>query len=42
MSRNARHLVVADSYHDIHPHPTTGVAVIGDVVDAVRATAPLR
>jgi hypothetical protein len=43
MSRNARHLVVADSYHEIHlSHPDVVVAAIGDVVAAVRAKAPLR
>jgi pimeloyl-ACP methyl ester carboxylesterase len=43
MSRNARHLVVADSYHEIHlSHPDVVVAAIGDVVAAVKAKAPLR
>jgi pimeloyl-ACP methyl ester carboxylesterase len=43
MSRNARHLVVADSYHEIHlSHPDVVVAAIGDVVAAVRTKAPLR
>ena len=43
MSRNARHAVVADSYHEIHlSHPDVVVAAIGDVVAAVRAKAPLR
>ena len=43
MSRNARHLVVADSYHEIHlSHPDVVGAAIGEVVAAVRAKAPLR
>jgi pimeloyl-ACP methyl ester carboxylesterase len=43
MSRNARHLVVADSYHEIHlSHPDVVVAAIRDVVASVRAKAPLR
>ena len=43
MSRNARHLVVADSYHEIHlSHPEVVVAAVGDVVAAVRTKAPLR
>lgn len=43
MSRNARHLVVADSYHEIHlSHPEVVVAAIRDVVASVRAKAPLR
>jgi hypothetical protein len=43
MSSNARYLVVADSYHEIHlSHPDVAVAAIGDVVAAVKATAPLR
>ena len=36
-------LVVAESYHEIHlSHPDVVVAAVGDVVDAVRAKAPLR
>ena len=43
MSRNGRHLVVADSYHEIHlSHPDAVVSAIGDVVASVRAKAPLR
>jgi pimeloyl-ACP methyl ester carboxylesterase len=43
MSRNARHVVVADSYHEIHlSHPDAVVAAIRDVVASVRAKAPLR
>ena len=43
MSRNARHLVVADSHHEIHlSHPDVVVAAIRDVVGSVRAKAPLR
>jgi pimeloyl-ACP methyl ester carboxylesterase len=43
MSRNSRHLVVADSYHEIHlSHPEVVVAAIGDVVAAVRSKTPLR
>ena len=43
MSRNARHLVVADSYHEIHlSHPDVVVSAIRDVVASVRAKAPLR
>ena len=43
MSRNARHLIVADSYHDIDlSHPDVVVGAIRDVVAAVKATAPLR
>jgi len=43
MSRNSRHLVVADSYHEIHlSHPDVVVAAIRDVVAAVRTKAPLR
>jgi len=43
MSRNGRHLVVADSYHEIHlSHPEAVVSAIGDVVASVRAKAPLR
>ena len=43
MSRNARHLVVADSYHEIHlSHPDVVVAAIRDVVASVRAKASLR
>jgi pimeloyl-ACP methyl ester carboxylesterase len=42
MSRNARHLVVVDSYHEIHlSHPDVVVAAIRDVVAAVRSKAPL-
>lgn len=42
MSRNARHLVVADSYHEIHlSHPEVVVTAIRDVVASVRAKAPL-
>ncbi|HEU4689558.1 MAG TPA: hypothetical protein VFS23_14390, partial [Vicinamibacterales bacterium] len=42
MSRNARHLVVADSYHEIHlSHPEVVVKAIWDVVASVRAKAPL-
>lgn len=43
MSRNSRHLVVADSYHEIHlSHPDVVVAAIRDVVAAVKTKAPLR
>ena len=43
MSRNSRHLVVPDSYHEIHlSHPDVVVAAIRDVVAAVRTKAPLR
>jgi hypothetical protein len=43
LSRNSRHLVVAESYHEIHlSHPNAVVAAIGDVVAAVRAKVPLR
>jgi pimeloyl-ACP methyl ester carboxylesterase len=43
MSRNARHLVVAGSYHEIHlSHPDVVVRAIGDVVAAVRNKAALR
>ena len=43
MSRNARHLVVPDSYHEIHlSHPDVVVGAIGDVVAAVKTKAPLR
>jgi hypothetical protein len=43
MSRNARHLVVADSYHEIHlSHPDVVVAAIRDVVASIRVKAPLR
>ena len=43
LSRNSRHLVVAESYHEIHlSHPNAVIAAIGDVVAAVRAKAPLR
>jgi pimeloyl-ACP methyl ester carboxylesterase len=43
ISRNARHLVVADAYHEIHlSHPDAVVAAIRDVVASVRAKAPLR
>jgi hypothetical protein len=43
MSRSARHLVVADSYHEIHlSHPEVVVAAIGEVVSSVRARVPLR
>ena len=43
ISRNARHLVVADSYHEIHlSHPGVVVAAIRDVVASVRTKAPLR
>lgn len=43
MSRNARHLVVADSYHEIHlSHPGAVVAAIRDVIASARAKAPLR
>lgn len=40
ISRNGRHLVVADSYHEIHlSHPDVVVAAIRDVVASVRAKA---
>jgi pimeloyl-ACP methyl ester carboxylesterase len=43
MSRNARHLVVADSFHEIHlSHPDAVVAAIRDVVASVRTKAPIR
>jgi pimeloyl-ACP methyl ester carboxylesterase len=43
MSRNSRHLVVADSYHEIHlSHSDVVIAAIRDVVTSVRAKAPLR
>lgn len=43
MSRNARHLVVADSHHEIHlSHPDVVAAAIRDVVASVRGKAPLR
>jgi pimeloyl-ACP methyl ester carboxylesterase len=43
ISRNARHLVVADSHHEIHlSHPDVVVAAIRDVIASVRARAPLR
>jgi pimeloyl-ACP methyl ester carboxylesterase len=43
VSRNARHLVVADSYHEIHlSHPAAVVSAISDVVAAVRTKAQLR
>jgi pimeloyl-ACP methyl ester carboxylesterase len=43
LSRNARHLVVADSYHEIHlSHPDVIVAAIRDVVASIRAKAALR
>jgi pimeloyl-ACP methyl ester carboxylesterase len=42
MSRNSRHVVVADSYHEIHlSHPDVVVAAIRDVVASVRAMATL-
>lgn len=42
MSRNTRHLVVRDSFHEIHlSHPDVVVAAIQDVVAAVKANAPL-
>ncbi len=43
LSRNARHIVVADSYHEIHlSHPDVVVAAIRDMVASVRAKSPLR
>ncbi len=43
ISRNGRHIVVADSYHEIHlSHAVAVVAAIGDVVASVRTKAPLR
>lgn len=43
LSRNSRHLVVAESYHEIHlSHPNVVIAAITDVIAAVRAKAPLR
>jgi pimeloyl-ACP methyl ester carboxylesterase len=42
MSRNSRHTVVQDSYHEIHlSHPAAVVRAVGDVVAAVRTKAPL-
>jgi pimeloyl-ACP methyl ester carboxylesterase len=43
LSRNSRHQVVADSYHEIHlSHPEAVVAAVTDVVNAVRGGTPLR
>jgi pimeloyl-ACP methyl ester carboxylesterase len=43
LSRNGRHRLVADSYHEIHlSHPDETAAAIADVVAAVRTKAPLR
>jgi pimeloyl-ACP methyl ester carboxylesterase len=43
MSRNSRHLVVADSYHEIHlSHPDVVASAIRDVVMSVRAKTPLQ
>lgn len=43
MSRNSRHLIVPDAYHEIHlSHPDVVVKAVADVVTAVRGKAPLR
>jgi pimeloyl-ACP methyl ester carboxylesterase len=43
LSRNSRHLVVAESYHEIHlSHPNAVIDAISNVITAVRAKAPLR
>jgi pimeloyl-ACP methyl ester carboxylesterase len=43
ISRNSRHLVVTDSYHEIHlSHPDVVASAIRDVVASVRTKAPIR
>jgi pimeloyl-ACP methyl ester carboxylesterase len=43
LSRNSRHVVVPDSYHEIHlSHPEAVAGAIADVVAAVRGKSPLR
>jgi pimeloyl-ACP methyl ester carboxylesterase len=43
ISRNARHQIVPDAYHEIHlSHPDVVAKAIGDVLAAVRNKAPLR
>jgi pimeloyl-ACP methyl ester carboxylesterase len=43
LSRNSRHVVVPDSYHEIHlSHPDVVAQAVGDVVAAVRNRRALR
>jgi hypothetical protein len=41
ISRNARHLVISDAYHEIHlSHPDVVAKAIGGVLAAVRNKTP--
>jgi pimeloyl-ACP methyl ester carboxylesterase len=43
MSRNSRHVVVADSYHEIHlSHPEVVVKAVAEVLAAVRAQSRVQ